>query len=259
MHLYDSLKAEQVRLSSLICDLERRVKKLPEGDLCFWKNGSKYKYFAVIDGKRHYISLKEQDRIRELAQKKYLETMLVDAQKEKQAIDKYLKMHVEEKQADVLIMTKPHLVDLLQPMFQIRDERLEKWAKAEYPSSAGHPEHLIHEGPEGRMYRSKSEAWIANALYTNRIPFRYEWDKIINGRVYPIDFTIRHPVTGETYYWEHLGLMDDLGYARRNAQKLVDYESAGIFPGVNLILTYESGQFPLSIGQIEKIVREWFL
>ena len=53
--------------------------------------------------------------------------------------------------------------------------------------------------------------------------------------------------------------MSDEKYNLRNARKLTDYESVGIFPDVNLILTYESRRFPLSISRIDEIVEEWFL
>ena len=84
-------------------------------------------------------------------------------------------------------------------------------------------------------------------------------DHTINGITYHIDFTIRHPKTGETYYWEHFGMIDSESYNHRFAGKLADYESDGIFPGINLILTYESRKFPLSISMIDEIIEEWFL
>ena len=65
------------------------------------------------------------------------------------------------------------------------------------------------------MLRSKSEAIIDMILYKNGIPFRYE-EKIVLGDVilYP-DFVIRHPKTGDFYYWEHFGMMDDEDYINK--------------------------------------------
>ena len=37
------------------------------------------------------------------------------------------------------------------------------------------------------------------------------------------------------------------------------YCENGIIPGINLILTYETKENPLSIDQVEKIVKEYFL
>ena len=133
------------------------------------------------------------------------------------------------------------------------------WEEEEYPSTAEHPEHLIHPGPKGKMYRSKSEASIATVLHRHGIPFRYEWDKDINGVTYHIDFTIRHPKTGQIIYWEHCGGMDKDGYSANVGTKIKDYESAGIFPDRNLILSFESKQFPFEYGMAEEIVERWFL
>ena len=56
--------------------------------------------------------------------------------------------------------------------------------------------------------RSKSEAMIAMSLYVQKIPYRYECElKLGSITLFP-DFTIRHPETGEIFYWEHFGMMD---------------------------------------------------
>lgn len=259
MNYSAKLAEESVRLGSKITAIENTLSQLPSGELRYWKNGDNFKHFIEVQGKRKYIPLVQKELIVQMAKKKILIKMLLDAQQEKCAIDSYLKKHNEKDRVKECLAREPHLAELLQPLFEIRDSRLKNWAEAAYPSTAGYPEKLIHPGPGGRMYRSKSEAMIAHILYVNRIPFRYEWDREINGIVYHIDFTIRHPKTGETFYWEHFGKMDDIGYVMRNARKLVDYESAGIFPDKNLILTYESGKNPLSIGKIEELVEKWFL
>ena len=108
------------------------------------------------------------------------------------------------------------------------------------------------------MYRSKSETMIARGLFEKRIPFRYENDKEIGGVTYHIDFTIRHPKTGQFIYWEHLGAMDMESYALNAGMKLRAFAGAGIVLGRNLILTMETRQYPLSYGLVEDIIQQWF-
>lgn len=62
--------------------------------------------------------------------------------------------------------------------------------------------------------RSKSEAMIVKVLKQNKIPYRYE-AKLLFGDIemYP-DFTIRHPKTGQWFYWEHFGLLDKADYVK---------------------------------------------
>ena len=52
-------------------------------------------------------------------------------------------------------------------------------------------------------------------------------------------------------YWEHLGMMDDPSYVEKSLQKITLYEQNGIFPGENLILTYETRKNPMN----QKIIR----
>lgn len=138
-------------------------------------------------------------------------------------------------------------------------KELENWMNEKYEKNGSHPENLVVKGTQGKFLRSKSEAIIDKVLYTNGIPFRYE-DKLVleNTFLYP-DFTTRHPKTGQVYYWEHFGLMDQPEYINRACQKIKLYCENGIIPGINLILTYETKENPLSIDQVEKIVKEYFL
>ena len=52
--------------------------------------------------------------------------------------------------------------------------------------------------------------------------------------------------------------MDQPEYINRACQKIKLYFENGIIPGINLILTYETREHPLSIDQVEKIVKEYF-
>ena len=107
------------------------------------------------------------------------------------------------------------------------------------------------------MVRSKSESIIALCLYTHRIPFHYE-ERLTLGDVdfYP-DFTIRHPVTGETFYWEHVGRPDDATYRTAFLKKLDLYIVHGIIPDQNLILTWETGDYPLSASDVERKIQQF--
>ena len=261
MNIPDIMQKEQARLASEIATIEAEIAKPPKGKLSIWKRskGKGYNHYRVASGKRKYIRVGEKELIQKLARKNILDLMLTDARKEKRAIDMYLRHRNKTDSVGVALAKSPRLEELVRPLFQIRDERLKVWAEADYPSTAGHPESLIHQGPGGWMFRSKSEAQIATALYKKQVPYRYEEDKEINDIVYHPDFTIRHPQTGETYYWEHFGRIDDETYNQRNARKLTDYAKAGIVPDVNLIITWESKQCPLSISKIEETVAKWFL
>ena len=100
---------------------------------------------------------------------------------------------------------------------------------------------------------------ITMMLHTYNIPFRYECEFVLGSQIIYPDFTIRHPQTGEWYYWEHLGKMDDPGYYKNKFRLLEKYTSHGIVPSINLILTFETKEHPLTIDVIQKIIEHYFL
>lgn len=259
MDYYQILKAERERLQEKEKLYTQAVEKLPDGNLTTNRNGSYTKYYLAKDGKRQYLSSSEASLIEDLAKKKYLQAELKDVQAEGRAIDLYLKYHKENSFADELLARGDGVSDLLKSLVAPRDKKLQDWAEAEYPSYQGFPEALVHQGPFGKMYRSKTEANIAYLLVKNHIPQRYEWEQSINGTLYPIDFTTRHPVTEQYIYWEHFGRMDDWAYCMKIGPKLYDFASAGIIADKNLILTFESKNNPMNISQLEDIIRRWYL
>ena len=259
MNYPEVMKNEYTRLSAKINSLEHAIAKLPDGSLEWRKRGDVYRYYHRADGKKVYLSKEKQELIDALAKKSYLTWMLSDAQRERLAISKYLSYHKDVDRAQELLIKQPHIEGILAPHFVGMDEKLLAWEEADYPSSAGYPEHLIHPGPRGKKYRSKAEASIATSLYRHNVPARYEWDKEINGVIYPIDFTIKNPKTGRLVYWEHCGLMDKDVYAANIGTKIKEFASAGIFPDRNLILTFESKEFPFESWMADEIVERWFV
>ena len=97
---------------------------------------------------------------------------------------------------------------------------------------------LIHR-TEGRdLVRSKSELVIADKLHARGIEYAYEQRLVLaNGRVRYPDFTIADHALGVTYYWEHLGMLDDPGYRSRWEAKRAEYLACRIAP-------YEDGGGP---------------
>lgn len=96
----------------------------------------------------------------------------------------------------------------------------------------------VHEALSGDMVRSKSEVIISNLLHKGEIPFRYE-QLLLAGDGTPRlpDFTLTS--RGETYFWEHLGMLDQTTYANEWERKRAWYEEW--FPG-QLLVTRESPQ-----------------
>lgn len=148
--------------------------------------------------------------------------------------------------------------ELLDGSFTTSSEKINEWLHASYPTNTRNPEHLIHKCLSNHYVRSKSEVIIANSLFLNKIPYRYECELHLGDiTLYP-DFTIYHPHTHELYYWEHFGLMDNRQYRQNAANKIVIYGDYGIYPSINLITTYETAANPINSENIMKIIQDYF-
>lgn len=185
--------------------------------------------------------------------------MVAEVTEQISALDVY-QSRLPESASDLLEESSPYY-ELLQSYFA-KDKlpvSVQKWREEVYETNASHPEHLIHTTLAGHKVRSKSEVIIANLLYTNHIPYRYEAALQLNEfTVYP-DFTILHPSTQQIFYWEHFGMMDKSAYCDVACNKLKSYCYNGIYPTMQLITTYETGKAPIRSEQVQQIITQYFL
>ncbi len=238
--------------------LESQIAELPQGKLICARNDNRWKWYCSDGHKSVYIPKKEQQFAEKLATKKYLSLLCEDMRQEKDAIDFYLRHHKIGK-AEELLINESEYQKLLSSSFQSREKEKQDWINSQYEKCNKYPEKRIFKTASGNMVRSKSEVLIDMALYTNAIPFRYECElNLGEWTVYP-DFTIKHPKTGKIYYWEHFGKMDDPKYNRNIGDRIQTYVNNGIIPSIDLIATYETLSQPLSIDDVENIVKEYFL
>ena len=68
-----------------------------------------------------------------------------------------------------------------------------------------------------------------------------------------------HPKTNEIYYWEHFGKIDDIEYRHKNLSRIDNYIAHGIIPDNQLIMTFETKNYPLSSKLINNIILHYFL
>lgn len=182
-----------------------------------------------------------------------------DLTHEKKALDFYLRHHKEGLAQTDALLNDSEYQELLFAHFAPLSKELADWQNIPFPSNPKHPEQLSIKTSSGHYVRSKSEALIDMALFTHRIPFRYECALTLGNHIIYPDFTIRHPHTGETYYWEHFGLMDNPSYCKNVSSKIQQYSLNGIIPSIHLITTYETQEHPLNSEIIEKIIDHYFL
>lgn len=265
MNLHQIVLSRKESLLQKKQKLEKLLSKAPDGTLIYSqtviKGKSYYKWYVSKPSGRYYIPHKNRSLARELARKKLRQQQLKDVDYELKAIDFYLKNHREYSDLEKLLESSP-IMDLIMEENPIPasnlSEELKRWEKEPYEMNPKHPEHKTIRAINGLMVRSKSEAFIVLLLVTYHIPFRYECKLVLNGEIIYPDFTIRHPVTGETFYWEHAGKLEDRVYIAEHLFKLRLFLYNGYIPDFNVIFTYESDSHPFNIQIAEDKIKEFF-
>lgn len=156
---------------------------------------------------------------------------------------------------DKLSPSRKKFVDPLEASYEIM---LEKWLnkKTEY---FDYPNELNIVTKNGEKVRSKSELILADTFYDLGIKYKYEKKLVLkdNSVKYP-DFTFLAKNNTEIY-WEHFGLMDDATYVNKFIRKIKDYERNDIKLWDNLIVTFESSQFPFDNREVIYLAKKYLL
>lgn len=240
--------------------LLEHLKEQPPGDLVCVKNGIYHRWHSHVDGKVLCISKRNTQELTTLAQKKYLLSEYEDTLDEIAALELYLAhFNPDESRTSKLLNEGSPYLPLLSNNQQPNSDELNEWIREAYEQNPQYLEHKIHRSLSGNMVRSKSESLIDNALYYNKIPFRYECKLQLGETTFYPDFTIKHPKNMQIYYWEHFGMMDNAAYRNNHYSKLVIYNNYGIFQSVNLIVTYETKDNPLDAIIIDNLIQQHFI
>ena len=255
--IYQQILLEYRRLEKKIAKIKKKLALFPPGKLLCAKDRQYCKWYQSDGKTKKYIPKHERKIAEQLAQKRYFTCLLEDLEKERNALSYYLRHHSSLSKSEEFL-SHPEYQDLLSSYFKPQSQDLAEWMNAPYEKNMKYPENLIHKGMYNQMFRSKSEVLIAMLLQEKRIPFRYECILNLSGNTIFPDFTIRHPVTGAYYYWEHLGMLDDSSYLESALEKLNLYAQHGIYLGINLIITYETKNNPLSPETVLKQIALYF-
>lgn len=122
---------------------------------------------------------------------------------------------------------------------------------------------LIHRTLKGDDVRSKSEVIIANILYHHGIEYEYEGVLEFGRERRRPDFVIEDDDSGETYYWEHLGMLNKRSYRQGWERKKQWYHDHGITEegGDNgtLIISVDNRKGGISSQDIENTLKQYSL
>ena len=251
-------------LDELIGRVRRRVDAAPENRLRIDASGTKSRYCEVDkkDTIIRYLSEKDMTQIKALAQKSYDKKVLRAARLERDALEHM--MHIPMLPAEEIIsLLSEERQKLVTPVVPTKEEMIREFRAQTFEP---HPIPVGDTGLEtdrGEIVRTRAEYIIANDINRTEAEYHYEKPLFLEGwgTVYP-DFTILNVRTGKIYYWEHLGMTNDLGYIHKNIRKIEAYAKNGFYPGEKLILSsetvdYETGEIRIDVQLIKSLVQKY--
>lgn len=247
--------------------MERFLKTAPEGTLRMTRRGKcgYYWYQQTKKGKgwhNRYLAKKDEQLARKLAQKSYYKELLPDVGKELEALNHLAEVYSPDKKHEKYSQLPEPRRALIKPLFHSVEYAVRKWTEVPYEPWKEHEEYLRFRTDNDEMVRSKSEMIIANKLKQREkdVLYRYEqplYLKMGKRTIHP-DFTLINRHTGQIFYWEHVGKLDDSGYVADFVNKINSYIANGIYPGINLILTFENSKVALDMDTVDALIEKYF-
>lgn len=265
-YLREALMKKKEELEMYIIQSEKQLLKLPSGCLHSKKNGKYYSYYMNDENNRNiYISTKEKEFIKQLSQRKYLEALLTELNKEYQLVIKQLKKYKPEKCVSIYEKLAPRYNMLIEPIIEPEDMYSSNWIKQKKKetmelASNSYEKSERFESANGEYLRSKSELIISEKLNRNNVPYIYEYPfKTETGKTLYPDFYILNKRTRKSYFYEHFGMMDNEEYVNNAITKIEEYERNGVKLGDKLLVTFETSKKGLNTKRVDEMIKNYFI
>lgn len=262
--LKELLSSEEQRLKEIKETVDGRLIDVPDGTLRVTTSKNKVQYIKCVeDGnkagyKLSYIKKDEMALVYRLAQKSYDQKIQRLVYRRLKQLEKLTEEYEDNEIEEIYNKLHPIRKALINPVETPWEQRLAEWKNTPYVGkefSPGIPEIYTK---KGERVRSKSEKILADIFFDLGIEYKYECPLKLKGYgvVYP-DFTLLRKRDGKEIYWEHDGRMDDSAYAEKAIRKINSYIANGIFPGKQLIISYESSGVVISDKIIKRMISEY--
>lgn len=232
-----------------------RVRRVNGAERCYMVDANDEHTMSYIPKSNEALAFR-------LAQQEYDSRVLASVEKEIGAIERLLRVYSGTSPEEIIERYPPGKRKFIIPVEASDEDIVREWRAAEYSAL---PLNAYETGlglvtDQGEQVRSKSELIIANELYKNGVLYRYECPLWLDGyeEAYP-DFTILNVRKREELYWEHLGLMNNQAYVEKSIRKISSYILNGIYPGENLILTFETEETRLNTRIVKDFVQRYCL
>lgn len=249
------------------------IESAPEGTIVAIKNHNTYQYYRKTNETNahgRYIKKKDRNLVKEILQKEYIKKSLPKIGEQIKIIEHFLNSYNLEKIEKIYedmpdakqIYVKPYIIPMELYAKQWEENKIkEKDSLSKFITN----KYVLTEEKgvwteKGELVRSKSEKILADKFYRMGIPYVYECPLMIKGFGYICpDFVLLNKCTRKEYYWEHFGLMSDKDYCEKSVRKINQYIKNGIYPGENLISTYETEKCIMDFKVVDEIIERYLM
>lgn len=245
-------------LSDSAARLEVQLMNFPNGSLNVKRQGSRCYYYHIDNTRTIYLSV-DNELIGKLAQKAYLKQVLHSLKCEMELLEdtiKHYPVFTAEEVYDILPEARRKYTT---PVVLGGIDSVEKWINAPYDHKGFSKNAPVYITLKGERVRSKSEMIIADRLWANGIPYKYECPILVDGEIIHPDFTILRLSDMKVLYHEHCGMIDVQDYAEKLASRINAYNNEGIYLGDRLFLTMETSNTPLDVRVIDNLIKTHFI
>ena len=246
-------------ISRTIRELEKKIEQFPEGCVYVKCRGNKANYYLYDKNSgEKYLNKRNKNTIALYIQKDYLQRVLRAAQTERDALMKMLELYPEVLAEDVYEQLPESRKQFATPIVLGDEEYARQWLAKSYEHKGFPSDAPVYTTIRGERVRSKSEMIIADRLWANGIPYKYECPLMIGKTIIHPDFTILRMSDRQILYHEHCGMMDNTDYSDLLVYRVNEYSHAGILVGDRLFLTFESSKTPLDVRVVDNLINKHF-
>ena len=232
----EHIKQKLEEFLKLAKKLEDFIKTAPTEKLRVRKKGYHYQYYSERNKKRSYITKKNIETAKKLAQRDYYQKLLPHLFKNIRVMNQFITHYKPERLEQCYFELSDARRQLVPPIFISNETYASQWQAKKYERKKETPDgSFITQKDE--VVRSKSEIIIANLLNSRKVPYHYEYPlQLSNGNIIHPDFFCLNKRTRQEFYWEHCGKMDDPIYTTSITQRITDYFSHSTFTLLSSLL-----------------------
>ena len=259
--LVQILKDRYELIESLTHQVSKKLSHMPDGKLKIKHNRKKVYYYQTgnsHNSKEIMISSDNMELANSLAQKSYLNSVLEASEKEAGALKAALKNYPDIQAEDIYDSLSDDRKKLVKPIVTPIAQYVKEWEETPYKRKPIGDDVPVFMTMKGERVRSKSEQLIADRLFINGIPYKYECPLKVGNKVIHPDFTILKRSDRKVVYHEHLGKLDNPQYTKIALPRITDYILNGFELGDKLFLSLESSASPFDVRVIDRMIEEHY-